>query len=356
MVTVDVSGAEGLVYEGALPWNVITHDVKNLHRPKTKIMMNIATPGTAFEKSFLPNEGVGLAREEFIIASEIGVHPMALIEYAKVKERIPAIAKQIEKKTLGYKDKAQYYVDNLAYGIGKIGAAFYPKKVIVRFSDFKTNEYRTLLGGDFYEPREENPMIGWRGASRYYHPAFEAAFALECRAIKKVREDMGFSNVVVMIPFCRTVEEGKKVLAVMAKHGLKRVKSQKSKVKSLEVYVMCEIPSNVLLADEFLDVFDGMSIGSNDLTQLTLGIDRDGNERIHSISNERDEAVKKLISQVIKVAKKRKKYIGICGQGPSDMPDFAEFLVREGIESMSLNPDTVVKTTEKIYKAEKKRK
>ena len=349
LVTVDVSGAEGIVYEGAVPFKVVTHDVKKLKRPKTKIMMNIATPDTAFEKSFLPNDGVGLAREEFIIASEIGVHPMALIEFQKVKERIPALARAIEKRSLGYKDKKEFYTDKLAYGIAKIGLAFHPKKVIVRFSDFKTNEYRTLLGGDLYELREENPMIGWRGASRYYHPEFEPAFALECAAIKKVREEMGLTNVVVMIPFCRTVEEGKKVLAVMARYGLK-------KTKDFHVYVMCEIPSNILLADEFLEVFDGMSIGSNDLTQLTLGIDRDGNERIRGISNERDEAVKRLISQVIKIAKKRKKYIGICGQGPSDMPDFAEFLVKEGIESMSLNPDTVVKTTERIFKAEKKRR
>ncbi len=349
VITIDVSGAEGLVFEGSLPFKVTTHDVKKLKRPRTKVMMNIATPDTAFEKSFLPNEGVGLAREEFIIASEIGVHPMALIEFQKMKERIPAIARQIEKKTAGYKVKTEFYVDKLAYGIAKIAAAFHPKKVIVRFSDFKTNEYRTLLGGDFYEPREENPMIGWRGASRYYHPSFEAAFALECKAIKKVREEMGLKNVVVMVPFCRTVEEGKKVLAVMAKHGLK-------KTQNLEIYVMCEIPSNVLLAEEFLKVFDGMSIGSNDLTQLTLGIDRDGNERIRGIANERDESVKNLISHVIKICKKKKKYIGICGQAPSDMPDFAEFLVEEGIESISLNPDTIVKTTERVYHAERKRK
>lgn len=354
MLTVDVSGAEGIVYEGVLPYKVVTHDVKKLAHPKTKIMMNIATPDTAFEKSFLPNDGVGLAREEFIIASEIGVHPMALIEFSKVKEKIPALARAIEKKTLGYKDKKEFYVEKLAYGIAKIGAAFYPKKVIVRFSDFKTNEYRTLLGGDLYEPNEENPMIGWRGASRYYHPEFEPAFALECKAIKKVREEIGLKNVVVMIPFCRTVEEGRKVLAVMKKHGLSQ--SSKLNAQRLQIYVMCEIPSNVLLAEEFLKVFDGMSIGSNDLTQLTLGIDRDGNERIRSISNERDESVKKLIANVIKVAKKKKKYIGICGQGPSDMPDFAEFLVKEGIESMSLNPDTIVRTTERISKVEKKRK
>lgn len=355
MITVDVSGAEGTIYKGALKFSVVEHNLKNLKKPKTKIMMNIGTPDTAFEKSFLPNEGVGLAREEFIIASEIGIHPNALIDYAKLKKStLPAdkkLVKEIDAKTFGYDDKQQFYVDKLAYGIAKIGAAFYPKKVIVRFSDFKTNEYRTLVGGDRYEPKEENPMIGWRGASRYYHPLFAAAFALECKAMKKVREEMGLINVVPMIPFCRTVEEGKKVIDVMKVNGLDRAKD-----KSLVVYMMCEIPSNVILANDFLKIFDGFSIGSNDLTQLTLGIDRDGNERIRGISNERDEAVKTLLAEVIKICKSKKKYVGICGQGPSDMPDFAQFLVTKGIESMSLNPDTVVKTTQKIYETEKKGK
>lgn len=351
MLTVDTSGSEGLVFKGTLKFRTIVHDMKKMGRPKTKVMMNIATPDTAFEKSFLPNDGVGLAREEFIIASEIGIHPMALIEFAKIAKKYPKTAREIEKRTRGYARKTDFYVDKLAYGIAKIGAAFYPKKVIVRFSDFKTNEYRTLLGGDVYEPKEENPMMGWRGASRYYNPAFEAAFALECRAIRKVREDMGLKNVTVMVPFCRTVEEGQKVLAVMKKAGLDRAKD-----KTLKVYVMCEIPSNVIRAEDFLDVFDGMSIGSNDLTQLALGIDRDGNERIRGIANETHPAVKDLISHVVYVAKKRKKYIGICGQGPSDIPEFAEFLIREGIESVSLNPDTVVKTTERICAVEKKRR
>lgn len=351
MVTVDVSGAEGLVLAGALPFKVVEHDTKKLKRPKTHIMMNIATPDTAFEKSFLPNDGVGLAREEFIIASEIGMHPMALIEFNTLKKTEPKIAQEIERRTKGYEKKTDFYIEKLAYGIAKIGAAFYPKPVIVRFSDFKTNEYRTLLGGDLYEPKEENPMIGWRGASRYYNPAFARAFALECQAIKKVREEMGLQNVIVMIPFCRTVEEGKKVLAIMKNAGLDRAKD-----KTLKVYVMCEIPSNVIRAEDFLKVFDGMSIGSNDLTQLTLGIDRDGNAMIRGIANETHDAVKDLISSVIGVAKKKKKYIGICGQGPSDIPEFAEFLVREGIESMSLNPDTIVKTTERIVKVEHKRK
>ena len=344
IVTIDTTGAEGFVYYGALEFKVIEHDVKKMPKPKTKIMMNLATPDTAFEKSFLPNDGVGLAREEFIIAGDIGIHPNALINYKKMPAKIKNL---INKKTIGYQDKTQFYIDKLSYGIAKIGAAFYPNPVIVRFSDFKTNEYRTLIGGEFYEPAEENPMIGWRGASRYYHPNFAEAFILEVKAIKKVREEMGLNNVVVMIPFCRTVEEGKKVIEIMKKNGL-------SRKSGLKVYVMCEIPSNVVLADEFLDVFDGMSIGSNDLTQLTIGIDRDGNEMIRGITNEKDESVKKLISEVIKKCKARKKYIGICGQAPSDYPEFAEFLVEEGIESMSLNPDTIIKTTQKVFEKEKK--
>ncbi len=339
-ITVDTTGSEGFVYNGTLKFKIVEQDVKKIPKPKTKIMMNLATPETAFEKSFLPNDGVGLAREEFIIASDIGIHPMALINYKKLKNS--KLETKIDKKTIGYKDKTQFYVDKLAFGIAKIGAAFYPKEVIVRFSDFKTNEYRTLLGGELYEPLEENPMIGWRGASRYYHPNFAQAFILELKAIKKVREEMGLNNVVVMVPFCRTVEEGKKVIALIKKF-----------LKPLKTYVMCEIPSNVILADEFLKIFDGMSIGSNDLTQLTVGIDRDASELVRGVANEKDESVKELISEVIKKCKARKKYIGICGQGPSDYPDFAEFLVEQGIESMSLNPDTIVKTTLKIHKKEK---
>ena len=367
MVTVDTTGSDGLVYAGALKFKVVDHDIKEIPKPKTKIMMNIATPETAFEKSFLPNDGVGLAREEFIIASEIGIHPNALIDYAKLKTKNLKLAKEIDKKTVGYKDKKQFYIDNLAYGVAKIGAAFYPKPVIVRFSDFKTNEYRTLVGGDLYEPHEENPMIGWRGASRYYHPDFTEAFVLEIKAIKKVREEMGLDNVMVMIPFCRTVEEGKKVLEIMEKNGLRRNNEtlrpfemsqgkQAQGETNFKVYVMCEIPSNVILADKFLDVFDGMSIGSNDLTQLTVGIDRDGNDKIKVITNEKDDSVKTLISAVIQKCKERKKYIGICGQGPSDYPDFAQFLVEAGIESMSLNPDTIVKTTLAVYEQENKKR
>ena len=347
-ITVDTTGSEGFVYEGALKFKIIEHDVKKFQsasrRTKTKIMMNIATSETAFEKSFLPNDGVGLAREEFIIAGDIGIHPNALINYKKLS---PKLKKIIDGKTAGYKDKTQFYVDKLAYGIAKIGAAFYPKPVIVRFSDFKTNEYKTLIGGELYEPLEENPMIGWRGASRYYHPNFAAAFILELKAIKKVREEMGLDNIEVMVPFCRTPKEGKKVLEIINS----KLKTKSSKLKT---YVMCEIPSNVILADEFLKIFDGMSIGSNDLTQLTVGIDRDGNEMIRGITNENDESVKKLISEVIKRCKAKKKYIGICGQAPSDYPEFAEFLVEQGIESISLNPDTMVKTTQKIYEKEKK--
>lgn len=346
MLTVDTTGSDGLVFDGALGFEIEEHDVKSLPRTNTKIMMNIATPETAFEKSFLPNDGVGLAREEFIIASDIGIHPMALINYETIKsqsEKDPAaknIITEIDKKTSGYADKKQFYVDRLAYGIAKIGAAFYPKPVIVRFSDFKTNEYRSLLGGEIYEPKEENPMIGWRGASRYYHPNFAPAFILELEAIKQVRLKMGLVNVAVMVPFCRTADEGKKVLDIIRQNGADEA--------GLKKYVMCEIPSNVIMADDFLDVFDGMSIGSNDLTQLVVGIDRDGNELIRGIANEKDGSVKKLISEIIRKCRDRGKYIGICGQAPSDYPDFAEFIVDEGIESMSLNPDTIIPTTVKV--------
>ncbi len=357
MITVDTTGSEGFVYDGALKFEIIEHDVKKLPRPKTKIMMNIATPETAFEKSFLPNDGVGLAREEFIIAGDIGVHPNALINYAKLPINLKS---QIDKKSAGYKDKKQFYIDKLAYGIAKIGAAFYPKPVIVRFSDFKTNEYRTLIGGELYEPQEENPMIGWRGASRYYHPNFAAAFVLELKAMTKVREEMGLDNVEAMVPFCRTPEEGKKVLEIINKYGLRTKNGKKSLysksyiLNPFHIYVMCEIPSNVILADKFLEIFDGMSIGSNDLTQLTVGIDRDGNEMIRQITNENDESVKKLIFEVIKKCKEKGKYIGICGQAPSDIEGFAEFLVEQGIESISLNPDTIIKTTQKIYEKERR--
>lgn len=363
MITVDTTGSDGVVFAGELKFETRDYDLKNLPKPPVKIMINLATPETAFEKSFLPNDGVGLAREEFIIAGAIGIHPNALINFSKIKDSAQGrsasggqnskLIKEIERRTIGYADKKQFYVDQLAYGIARIGAAFYPKPVIVRFSDFKTNEYRSLLGGTAYEPQEENPMIGWRGASRYYHPDFAAAFALECAAIKKVREEMGLTNVVVMVPFCRTPEEGRKVIAEMEKNGLKKnnvTLRQAQGHEDLKVFVMCEIPSNVILAEEFLEVFDGMSIGSNDLTQLVLGIDRDGGGTVKNIADERNEAVKEMIRQVIKVCRQKNKYIGICGQAPSDFPDFAEFLAKEGIESMSLNPDSIVKTILKISK------
>lgn len=338
-ITADCSADEGIVFKGKLKFKVIEHNVKNIPETKTHIMMNIATPQTAFEKSFLPNKGVGLAREEFIIASEIGIHPLALINFDTLSEDLQ---KEINRRTVGYADKKKFYIDKLAYGIARISAAFYPNPVIVRFSDFKTNEYRSLLGGELYEPKEENPMIGWRGASRYYSPDFTPAFILEIEALKKVIGEMGLTNTCVMVPFCRTVEEGRKIIKIIRENGLKDIK----------VYVMCEIPANVILADQFLDVFDGMSIGSNDLTQLTLGIDRDGNDKIKGIANENDESVKVLISKVIKKCKSRGKYIGICGQAPSDYPEFVKFLIKEGIDSISLNPDTVIQTTLAVHKLE----
>jgi len=347
-LTVDCSGGEeGLVYEGKLPFKIETTDVKDLKKPKTKIMMNIAEPELAFSSSFIPNEGVGLARLEFIINNYIKIHPLALINYKKLTDK--ALIKKIDELTPGYKDKSKYFVDRLAQGVAMIAAAFYPKDVIVRLSDFKTNEYANLIGGKDYEPVEENPMIGWRGASRYYSPNFLPAFKLECQAIKKVREEMGLKNLKVMVPFCRTVEEGKKVQSVMAEEGLKRGK------EGLEIYVMAEIPANIILADQFCKIFDGFSIGSNDLTQLTLGIDRDagGTLTVAGVSNENNEAVKELIRQLIKTAKKNHRKVGICGQGPSDFPDFAGWLVEEGIDSISLIPDTVVPTTLAILQKEK---
>lgn len=348
LITADASGSAGVVTLGKAKIEIKEHSLGTLPKTKTKIMVNIASPDIAFEQSFLPVDGVGLAREEFIIASTIGMHPMALINYKKLS---PRLRTAISARIRGWKNPVDFYVDNLAYGIAKIGAAFSPRKVIVRFSDFKTNEYSTLLGGADYEPKEENPMIGWRGTSRYYDPKFKDAFALECRALVKVRDEMGLDNVIPMLPFCRTVHEAEQVLSVMASHGLTAKSLAKGSEKTTPVYMMCEIPSNVLLAEEFLDLFDGMSIGSNDLTQLTLGLDRDSGIVTH-IANENDESVRALISMVIRKCAARGKYLGICGQGPSDLPDFAEFLVKEGIESMSLNPDSVVKTIEQIAQIE----
>lgn len=343
-ITVDTTGSEGVVMKGELDFEIIEHDVKEIPEPETKIMMNIATPETAFEKSFLPNQGVGLAREEFIIASDIGIHPNALLNFKKLDKNLK---KKIEKKTVGWENKTEFYIDKLAYGIAKIAAAFYPKEVIVRFSDFKTNEYRTLLGGEKYEPEEANPMLGWRGASRYYSPDFKDAFILEVKALKKARNEMGLQNIVPMIPFCRTVEEGKKVLEIMKENGFDRKKD-----KNLKVYVMCEIPSNVVLVEDFLKIFDGMSIGSNDLTQLTLGLDRDS-QLISKVGNENNPAVKEMIKEVIHTCHSCGKYVGICGDAPSTFPDFAKFLIKEGIKSISLNHDVIIKTTLEVYNTEK---
>lgn len=344
-VTVDCSGGEeGFAYQGKIAFEVKKTDISKLQKPKTKIEMNLADPSQAFNLSFIPNDGVGLAREELIIANTIKIHPNALINYKKLPAKLK---KQIDALTSGYENKTDFYVDKLAEGIGKIGAAFYPKQVIVRFSDFRTNEYRDLLGGYLYESEDErNPMIGFRGASRYYDDKFKKAFVLELKAIKKVREEYGIDNVQVMVPFCRTLDEGRKVLAIMEQNGLKKGEN------GLKIYVMCEIPSNVILAKEFLEIFDGFSIGSNDLTQLTLGLDRD-NSDIAAVGNEKNEAVKELIRRVVKVCKEQGKYSGICGQGPSDFPDFAEFLVGIGIESISLNPDTIIKTTMLVVEKEK---
>ncbi len=344
-VTVDCTvGEKGYVYEGILKFDIEKQDLKNLPKTRTKIMMNIGSPDEAFEKSFIPNDGVGLAREEFIINSYIKIHPNALINYKKIKDL--NLKKQIDELTYGYDNKEGYFIDKLAEGIGMIAAAFYPKDVIVRTSDFKTNEYANLIGGKEYEPVEDNPMIGWRGASRYYKEGYKDAFILECKAFKKVRDEFGFINVKIMIPFCRTLDEGRKIIDIMKKCGLVQGKN------GLEIYVMCEIPSNVILASEFSKIFDGFSIGSNDLTQLTLGLDRDS-EIVSDVYDERNEAVKRLIASVIKTAKKNSIKIGICGQAPSDFPDFAQFLVKCGIDSISLNPDTVIKTRMKIAEAER---
>lgn len=347
LVTVSCAeGDTGFVYEGALPFEVQRTNLRDLARPRTKVMMNLANPEEAFGMSFIPNDGVGLARMEFIITTHIKIHPLALLEYPEI---VDSEAKtEIERLTAGYTDKPRYFVDKLAQGIAMLAAAFYPKDVILRLSDFKSNEYANLIGGKAYEPVEENPMLGFRGAARYYHPRYQRGFALECRAVKKVRDEMGLSNLKLMIPFCRTVAEGLRVQAEMATHGLRRGEN------GLELYVMCEIPSNVVLADEFAEIFDGFSIGSNDLTQLILGVDRDS-EIVAPIFDERNPAVKTMIAQVIATCRARGRKIGICGQAPSDYPEFARFLVDQGIDSISLNPDTVLKTTRTILETERAR-
>jgi pyruvate,water dikinase len=337
-------GETGWVYDGALPFQVERVNLRELPRPKTKVMMNVGNPEEALRLSLIPCDGVGLAREEFIISTYIRIHPMALVNYHRLEDT--AVREAIDRLTAGYPDKPHFFVERLAHGVGMIAAAFYPKDVIVRLSDFKTNEYANLIGGKPFEPVEENPMLGFRGASRYYDDRYRNGFALECRAMRKVRDEMGLINLKIMVPFCRTVEEGRRVLAEMELHGLARGRN------GLEIYVMCEIPSNVILAEEFAEIFDGFSIGSNDLTQLTLGVDRDS-EIVAPVFDERNEAVKKLIAHAISVAKRKGRKIGICGQAPSDYPEFARFLVEQGIDSISLTPDVVLKTTLHIHEVEK---
>ena len=337
-------GEAGFVYDGALPFARRTIDLGSLPRPHTQIMMNVGNPEQAFALAALPNDGVGLARIEFIISGAIQVHPLALVHFDRLPEG--SARAKIAELTRNYPSKSDYFVDRLAEGVGQIAAAFHPRDVIVRLSDFKTNEYASLLGGEEFEPKEENPMIGFRGASRYYDERYRVGFLLECQAMRKVREEMGLTNVKLMVPFCRTVEEGRKVLAVMAEAGLRRGEN------GLEVYVMCEIPANVVLTEEFAAIFDGFSIGSNDLTQLTLGLDRDSAIVAH-LFDERNAAVTRLVQDVIRRARACGRKIGICGQAPSDYPEFARFLVECGIDSISLNPDTVLKTTQEIVALER---
>jgi pyruvate, water dikinase len=346
--TVTVScaeGEEGRVYDGRLKFDVQRLDLGSLQRPKTHVMLNIGNPDEALRLSFLPSDGVGLAREEFIISTTIKIHPRALLDYDSLIDQ--HVKSQIDVLTAGYADKPGYFVDKLAQGVATIAAAFSPRDVIVRMSDFKTNEYANLIGGQPYEPTEENPMIGFRGASRYYDDRYRDAFGLECLAMKRVRDEMGLTNLKLMIPFCRTVEEGRKVLAEMARHGLVRGQN------GLEVYVMCEIPANVILAEEFAEIFDGFSIGSNDLTQLVLGVDRDS-EIVAHVFDERNGAVKAMIAQAIQRVKAKGRKIGICGQAPSDYPEFAQFLVEQGIDSISLNPDSLLRTLPKLVEAEQR--
>ncbi len=336
-------GDVGNIYYGKVDFKIKKHKITDTERPRTQVMMNVGDPDHAFSVSRLPNDGVGLARLEFIINNHIGIHPMALVNYPNLKRRedIETISRRILEE-----DPKEFFVRSLAEGIGRIAAAFYPKPVIVRMSDFKSNEYAMLIGGREFEPTEENPMIGFRGASRYYDDRYKAGFKLECLALLRAREDMGLTNITPMIPFCRTVEEGEKVIALMAEHGLVQGEN------GLEVYAMCELPANVVFADEFLKVFDGYSIGSNDLTQLALGLDRDS-EMVAHLFDERNGAVEKMVAMAIDAAIRAGKKIGICGQAPSDYPEFAEFLVQKGINSISLNPDTVIQTTHHILETEK---
>ncbi len=345
-ITVDCTqGSRGRVFQGKIKYTTKRYDLKKVPKIKTKIMLNVGTPEVAFKSSFLPNDGVGLAREEFIIAEKIKVHPLALYHYKEIKNPKSKIfnkkiAKEIEEATIEHKDKKEFFVKELAEGVAQIASAFYPKEVIVRFSDFKTNEYKNLIGGELFENDESNPMLGFRGACRYLDESFKPAFEMECQAIKRAREVFGLKNISVMVPFCRTIDEGKRVKKLIKKFGLGG---------DVKIYMMCELPSNVVLADQFLDIFDGMSIGSNDLTQLMLGLDRD-NAHIAHIGDERDPAVTEMIAQVIKACKKRKKYCGICGDAPSSLPEFTKFLLREDMPSISLSPDAVIKTILMIKK------
>jgi len=353
LITVDCSqGSIGRVFSGRIPFKVKNYNLNKIPKLKTKIMVNIGAPDIAFQTSFLPNDGVGLARIEFILAEKIRVHPLALYHYEKLKaqsknnKELKKIIGQIDKITIEHRDKKEHFIKEMAEGVAQIAAAFYPKPVIVRLSDLKTNEYETLIGGGLFEPKEENPMLGWRGASRYYDKDFQPAFEMECRALKRAREIFGLKNIWIMVPFCRTPEEGQRVLDLMAKNGLIKGRN------GLKVVVMCEIPSNVVLINEFLNIFDGVSIGSNDLAQLVLGLDRD-NAQIAKIADERNEAVKKMIAEVVAACNRRKKYCGICGEAAS-IPDFARFLVNCEIESLSVNPDSVIPTILAVAKAEKK--
>lgn len=339
------SGDEGLVYAGQLKYNKTETNLNDLPRVNTPLMLNVGSPAMAFQYAQWPHRGVGLAREEFIINNYIGVHPLALLTHRALNDK--ELSQAIQKKITGFVDEENYFISKLSFGVARIASAFYPHKVIVRFSDFKSNEYFNLLGGKHFEPHEENPMIGWRGASRYYSLEYKAAFGLECKAIRKVREEMGLDNVTVMIPFCRTVEELMKVKEVMKEFGLEQGKN------GLEIFLMAELPSNIMMAKEFAAEIDGFSIGSNDLTQLTLGLDRDSSLVAH-LYDERNEAVKRMLRMLIRTAKECNVKVGICGQGPSDFPEFAQFLVEEGIDSISITPDSLIKTIHAISSVEKK--
>ncbi|MBU4466775.1 phosphoenolpyruvate synthase, partial [Patescibacteria group bacterium] len=349
-LTVDCSSGQGLVFEGKIDFEIKTYDLEKIPELKTKVMVNIGTPQSAFKNSFLPASGVGLARTEFILAEKIKIHPLALYHFNDLKN-LKASEEEISKiqeLTIGYENKKEYFIDELAEGIAQIASAFWPRPVIVRLSDLKTNEYKALIGGRLFEPDEANPMIGFRGASRYYDEKFLPAFKMECRALKKAREEFGLNNIWIMVPFCRTPDEGKKIIQLMESNGLEKGKD------GLKVIVMAEIPSNVILADQFLEIFDGFSIGSNDLTQLVLGIDRDSSF-LAKIGDERNQAVKEMISMVIKKCQAKQKYVGICGDAPSSFSEFTEFLIKEGIESISVSPDVLIKTIIDIANIEKER-